>query len=206
MRKIVLVSIALLGASVANAVPIFPDTVMNVADNITDPPTVSWFLPAATPPGYAPPWYRYLNQDWGWDHDVAYAPDPCPFGTGVFSFLSGMLEVHAWGVNDEDPTLIYGDGVLLGPLQPQPPGNNTWTMTTFNLSPAFLQSHLADGQLDVWMDIDTLWSGSGVILDWANLTIDYQWECVPVVPVPGGVVLAGIGAGILGWVRRRRYL
>ena len=206
MRKFVLVSIALLAAGVTNAAPIFPDTVMNSADNIADPPAASWFLPAAIPPGYTPPWYRYLNQDWGWDHGVTYMPDPCPSGTGVFSFLSGTLEVHAWGVNDEDPTLIYGDGVLLGPLQPQPPGNNTWTTTTFTLSPAFLQAYLADGDLDVWMDIDSLWSGSGVILDWASLTIDYQWECVPAVPVPGGVVLAGIGTGLLGWVRRRQYI
>jgi len=206
MRKIVLVSIALLAAGVTHAGPVFPDTVMDTADNITDPPTASWFLPAAIPPGYTPPWYRYLNQDWGWDHDVTYVPDPCPSGTGIFSFVSGSLEVHAWGVNDEDPTLIYGDGVLLGPLQPQPPGNNTWTTTTFNLSPAFLQSYLADGVLNAWMNIDSTWTGSGVILDWALLTVNYQWECVPVVPAPAGVVLAGIGAGLLGWLRRRQYL
>jgi len=208
MRKIVLVSIALLGAGVANASPIiFPGTAADTADNVFDPPAVSWFLPAATPPGYTPPWYRYLNQDWGWDHGVTYMANPCPEDSCVFSFLSGTLEVHAWGVTDEDPTLIYADGVLLGALQPQPPGNNTWTTTTFNLSPAFLQSHLGDGALNVWMDIDTLWVGSGVILDWALLSVDYEWECEqPTVPAPGAVMLAGIGTGLLGWLRKRQYI
>jgi hypothetical protein len=119
------------------------------------------------------------------------------------------LVVHAWGVHDDDPTLIYGDGILLGLLQAQPPGcSNTWTTTTFNLSPAFLQSKLTDGDLDAWMNIDSTCTGSGLILDWAKLTVNYQWDCVeqPVVPAPGAVVLAGIGTGLLGWLRKRQSL
>lgn len=205
MRRLVLVSSLLLAVGVANAGPVtFPGTVTNIADNASDPPAASWFLPAGDSPGYIPPWYRYGFQDWGWDHGVTYPPDPCPCGSGVFSFVSGSLTVYAWGVNDNDPTLIYGDGVLLGSLQSQPPGMNTWTTTTFNLSPAFLQSYLSDGALDVWMDIDTLWSGSGVILDWGLLTVNYQWECQ--VPAPGAIMLAGIGTGLLGWLRRRQYI
>jgi hypothetical protein len=210
MRTLVLVSIALLAVGTAHATPmVLSDTVIDTANNANDPPVGSWFLPTTTSPGYIPPWYRYGYQDWGWDNGVTYLTDPSPDGSGVFSFVSGTLMVHAWGVNDEDPTLIYGDGVLLGPLQPQPPGwGNTWTTTTFNLSPAFLQSKLTDGELDVWMNIDSAWSGSGVILDWAHLTINYEWSYgqMPVVPVPGGVALVGIGTALLGWTKRRQYL
>lgn len=209
MRTIALTSIVLLAAGAASAGPlVFPGTSIDIADSASDPTPTSWFLPPATPPGYTPPWYRYFYQDWGWNNGATYAPDPCPLGTGVFSFVSGSLEVHAWGVTDVDPTLIYGDGVLLGALQPQPPGGNTWTTTLFNLSPAFLQANLADGNLNVWMNIDTLVTGSGVILDWAKLTVNYQWVCEqpPTVPVPGGLALAGIGTGLLGWLRKRRCL
>ncbi|OHB61993.1 MAG: hypothetical protein A2Y76_11715 [Planctomycetes bacterium RBG_13_60_9] len=199
----------LLAVGAAQAGPMtLADTVTDTANSASDPTPTSWFLPPAIPPGYTPPWYRYANQDWGWNHAVSYLPDPSPCGSGVFSFVSGSLTVHAWGVNDDDPTLIYGDGVLLGSLLPQPPGfGNDWTTTTFLLSPAFLQSHLADGLLNVWMDIDSTLVGSGVILDWGHLIVDYQWdwEC-PAIPAPATIGLAGVGAGLVGWFKRRRYI
>jgi len=210
MRKLFLVSSVLVAAGVASAGPVtVPGTATSIANNVNDPPAASWFLPSGATPGYTPPWYRYCFQDWGWDHAVSYAPDPCPYGTGVFKFVSGSLTVHAWGVHNDDPTLIYADGVLLGALQTQPPGSNTWTTTTFNLSPAFLQSELSDGNLNVWMDIDSTWNGSGVILDWADLIVNYEWDCSgpqPTVPVPAGIVLAGLGTAFVGWMRRRRHI
>ena len=196
MRKLAVACVVLLAVSAANAGPMtLWDTVVNTANNLSDPPTTSWFLPSGVTPGYTPPWYRYGFQDWGWNNGVAYLSDPSPDHSGVFSFVSGSLVVHAWGVSDEDPTLIYGDGNLLGPLQTQPPGLNTWTTTTFNLSPAFLQSWLTDGNLNSLMDIDTTWAGSGLIVDWATLTVTYRWdwrEQPPVVPAPGAVVMAGL--------------
>jgi len=200
MRIVVLLTSVLLAVGVANAAP---TTVCDTANFTSDG---LYFLPPGFSPGYVTPFYRYYYQDWGWDHAVTFDPAPDPSAT--FNLLSATLTVHAWQV--DEPDLISGDGHPLGNLVYQPPALDGWTTTTFDL--ASILGDLADGQLDVWLNINTAGCGTGIVVDWAKLCVTYEWvvpqvpPVPPVVPAPAAVVLAGIGTGLIGLLRRRRNL
>jgi len=212
MRRIALVTSVLLAMGVANAGPMsLTDTVTDLANNSSDG---LWFLPSGTSPSHDSLYYRYFNQDWDWDHAVTYLGDPSPDASGVRTLLSGTLTVYAWQADEADR--IIADGTALGNLQQPPAGfPDTWTTKVFNL--AAILADLEDGMLDVDIDIDTGITGSGVIVGWSQLSVTYRWdwyeqdpepepEPEPVIPAPGAVVLASIGAGLIGWLRRRESL
>jgi hypothetical protein len=208
MQRIVLVAIVLLAMGVAQAGPVtLQDTVTDLANFGSDG---LYFLPDGTNP-HTQPYYRYFWQDWTWDQAVTYLTDPSPDASGVRTLESGSLTVYAWQADEADS--IIADGTALGNLQSPPPGlPDQWTTKTFNL--AAILADLEDGMLDMAIDIDTGEAGSGVTLGWSQLSVTYRWDWVvqdeedgdddggPVVPVPGALVLAGIGTALVGWLRK----
>lgn len=132
----------------------------------------------STPPHYTAPAsggfeiYSWFDEDYGWQHTFPAASTP-----GV-QILSAKLTVRAWDV-DSEPSHgydgeydgIYGDGNFLNPQYLQG-FDDSWSVTNFTINPG----NLADGELDVFMDIDMHhdYDNWATTLDYSLMTIVYE--------------------------------
>ncbi|MCC6123772.1 MAG: hypothetical protein IT426_02320 [Pirellulales bacterium] len=157
---------------------------------------------------YSSPYYRDMNQDWGWTH-----------GAIAGTITSAKLQISAFDVDNAGPAnqwehdLIFGWDTDTAAWISIPPGvlagaDDTWSYTDFTV-PASLFNEVSAG-LQVWMDIDTTSGGSWLVtLAKSVLTTEGEEPPPPQpgVPEPMTMViwsLLGALGLVYGWRHRKR--
>lgn len=197
MKKIIVICIAstltlFVSTQLANAGPSLEDGPFDSPAgqmNSTETSTVkanSWITIQTI--GDAPGMDEYTMVDFGWTHT---------FDPTKKVIFDASLTIMAYDVDFDqgERNNVYADGQFLGPLEGDT-GEN-WTTTVLPIDPAML----ADGQLNIWLDIDALDGGWLNIVDYSQLST--HWD---VIPAPGAILLGSIGVGLVNWLRRRRTL
>lgn len=108
------------------------------------------------------------------------------------------MAIEAWDVDSEEGEndILYANGVRLGTLVGPGP---LWSTTSFSLPAGVLDELWRDGEVRIFMDIDSRLEGFRVTLDHASLAVNYLTNAVP---EPATIGLLGLGALVM--IRRKR--
>jgi len=140
--------------------------------------------------------YQYQVQ---WEH--LWTPPAIGGDITAVEFQSADLTVTATNANDKTATVHLGSpgAASLGDLQS---GANLFDVDSY--------ASLMDGSLSVYAKLFACNEWGTITLNSSKLDVVYKVtestfvpDPAPVVPAPAAVILSGVGAGLIGWLRRR---
>ncbi len=206
MKKIILLFIMAIMLtfsmnSTANAT-LFSDTIDNSNQDID-----GHFLDVESNKYLYPDYYRYGDQDWGWQHNAIAPANLQPTSTITLNISAFDID---WDSGERDEIFAKNNSntwVSLGFLGYTGAGDDIWAFTEFTLDYTAFSAVILSG-LEVKMDIDSTNQGWAVTLAKSTLCIDGPCDIdpkPPVVPEPSTYLLLGSGiAGLAYWRRRQK--